>query len=348
MATIKLRGNSWELAWSDPDGRRQRKIVGHRSTTSRREANAILKTKEFELASRIKVLDLPGQPGPYPRFGEYAFEYLIWHGETYPDSHTRVRQIFETHLIPHFEHIQIDSIKAQEARAYRRKRTLARAKAATTRKELQSLHAALRRAVKWKILPSDPLDDMDLPRLLDSRPPHYYTVEQLQHLYSYSIYNGHHAIWKLMANTGLRRTEALNIRWSDIRQGRFWVESIHDDDERPDARTKSGKWRSIPINQNAQWALDYLKERITKGSEYVLPRMTKPSLSRAFAKCRDRASLQGSLHSLRHTFISHLVMAGKDLRSIMELAGHTRIEVTMKYSHLSPNHLASAVDVLDL
>ena len=300
MATIKRRGNSWELAWSDPNGKRQRKIVGHVASMSKREAGAILTAKEFELASRSKVLNLPDYQVAYPRFGEYAPEYLLWHADSYPDSHDRVRQIFGTHLIPHFEHIAIDRITPQEARAYRQKRTHTQAKAATIRKELQSLHAALRRAMEWKILPSDPLLGAELPRLLDSRAPHYYSADELANLYCYSIYNGHHAIWKLMANTGLRRSEALNVRWLDIRQARLWVESIQEDDERPDSRTKSGKWRSIPLNQSAHWALAYLKRYVTQKSGYVLPRMCKPSLSRAFGKCADRAGLGGSLHS-RHT-----------------------------------------------
>lgn len=62
---------------------------------SKREAEAILKAKEFELASHTKVLNLLGHQVAYPRFGEYAPEYLLWHGESYPDSHNRVRQIFE-------------------------------------------------------------------------------------------------------------------------------------------------------------------------------------------------------------------------------------------------------------
>jgi site-specific recombinase XerD len=348
MATLKRRGTGWELAWTDPDGHRQRKIVGHVGTTSKREAQAILTAKEYELASHSKVLTLPGYEAAYPRFGDYAQEYLRWHGDTYPDSHDRVRQIFVGHLIPHFELMPIDRITAQEARIYRQKRTQAKVKAATTRKELQSLHAALRRAVDWKVLPADPLDGVELPRLLDSRPPHYYSAEQLEQLYRYSIYNGHHAIWKLMANTGLRRSEAVNVRWQDIHDGRLWVESIYEDDERPTARTKSGRWRSIPLNQNARWALQYLKEHVSGASAYVLPRMTKASLSRAFANCATRAELSGSLHSLRHSFISHLVMAGKDLRTVMELAGHSRIEVTIKYSHLAPKHLESAVEALAL
>ena len=41
-------------------------------------------------------------------------------------------------------------------------------------------------------------------------------------------------------------------------------------------------------------------------------------------------------------------MAGTDLRTVMELAGHSRVEVTIKYSHLAPHHLESAVEALTL
>lgn len=52
-------------------------------------------------------------------------------------------------------------------------------------------------------------------------------------------------------------------------------------------------------------------------------------------------------HDLRHTFISRLVMAGVDLKTVQELAGHKSITMTARYSHLAPQHLAGAVDKLD-
>src|SRR5206468_8281315 len=51
-------------------------------------------------------------------------------------------------------------------------------------------------------------------------------------------------------------------------------------------------------------------------------------------------------HTLRHTFASHLVMAGVDLRTVQELLGHMTLEMTLRYSHLAPAHKASAVEKL--
>ena len=70
---------------------------------------------------------------------------------------------------------------------------------------------------------------------------------------------------------------------------------------------------------------------------------------KVFEPALRRAGIQGvTWHTLRHTFGSRAVMAGVDIRSVQELMGHSTITMTMRYMHLSPNHLRTAVNKASL
>jgi integrase len=68
----------------------------------------------------------------------------------------------------------------------------------------------------------------------------------------------------------------------------------------------------------------------------------------AVIRTAKQAQLPGvSLHTLRHTFISRLVQAGRPLPEVAALAGHRDIKMTMRYAHLAPSHLRAGIDALE-
>ena len=61
-------------------------------------------------------------------------------------------------------------------------------------------------------------------------------------------------------------------------------------------------------------------------------------------KAYEKAEIEGAtVHTLRHTFASHLVMQGVDLYTVSKLLGHSEIQTTQIYAHLAPDHLRAAI-----
>lgn len=132
---------------------------------------------------------------------------------------------------------------------------------------------------------------------------------------------------KLCLATGARWDEAETITRPQVANGmvRF-------------ARTKNGKGRSVPIPADLQ-AL--MLERGYPGGGRLFS-----SCRSAFRKAYERTGLYtpGQLtHILRHTFASHYMMQGGNILALQKILGHVDIKMTMRYSHLAPDHFATAL-----
>ncbi len=316
MATKFKRGQSWFLNWT-VDGQRKKRGLG-KITEAEAEAE--------RLALEVQLTAPPAAGGP--DFISWAEEYADWHSHEYPDSYYRIEQILRCHLIPAFGEQAIGSLQPRQIEGYKHNRIAAGAAPGTVSKEIRTLQAMINRAVEWDVIPKNTIKRVSPPRDLRSRPPRWYSHHELGAIYRASAYG---PAWQLLANTGLRRQEALNLQWADI--GENGIRVVSNDEN----RTKSGKWRLIPLSDSAQRSLEALD-----GGEMVLPPIAPYSLSRAFTRDLKRSDLDGSLHCLRHTYCSHLVMAGVPLRTVQVLAGHASFVTTERYAHLAPDHLRAA------
>lgn len=330
MATINKRGRAWQLTWSDADGQHRISL----GPVPKKEADIKRREKELELLTGRRY-GLTGLP-----FEQFTVEYLAWYSMQFPSSYARVESIIRLQLIPHFGLLDLDSITIPDETHFiaRRRRQV---KPATVTKEVRVLHAMLNKAVQWRRIELHPLRGSSPPPERASKPPEFYTHEQLEALYA--VAGSYKEAWRFMANTGLRRNEALFLPLADVLSDRVIVRSSED---RP---TKSRQWREVRLNAPARAAVEALRAARGKDEQmYLFPRLTPRSLSRAFEKAAVRAGLPGSLHTLRHTFISHMVMAGVDLPTVQKIAGHSTIATTLKYSHLAPGHAQAAVEKIAL
>jgi integrase len=356
MATLRIRKNREgepayrELQWSDKTGRHTLNL-GPVNVLSEKRANDILKAKQLELSTGAKILGI-GSSSYAPTFGIYAREYLLWHQSEYPSSNYRIAQIIDQHFLPIWEHVRLDCITSHDAEQYKQDRRRDKAKAHTITKELRTLQAVLNKAVRDKRISENPIENVSSPRILDAKPHLFYEASQLKALYDacrVKVNGGfgpqpvelHAAIWKLMVNTGMRRGEGLHLLKKWI--GREEIKIVSTGEE----RTKSGNWRAVPKTDGAAEALDRLKHAVD--GDYVLPRTAPPLLSRAYLRDAARAGISGSLHTLRHTYISHLVRDTHiPMRTVQLWAGHSTIAVTENYSYLRDTANAKPALALNL
>jgi integrase/recombinase XerC len=152
------------------------------------------------------------------------------------------------------------------------------------------------------------------------------------------------AILELLYSSGLRVSElsGLNIEDLNIKESLIKI------------RGKGKKERIVPVGSKAIDALkSYMIERmLLKSKDKALflnrmgTRLTDRGVRRIVVKYARDLAMYGQIspHTMRHTFASHLIQGGADLRVIQELLGHSSLSTTQKYTHLDITHLMDIYD----
>jgi integrase/recombinase XerD len=171
----------------------------------------------------------------------------------------------------------------------------------------------------------------------EKRLPNVLSKDEVKSILESPINLKHRAMLSLIYACGLRRSELLNLTLKDILSDRNLIFI---------RQSKGKKDRVVPIgNKLIEMLRDYYKAfkpktwlfegqfPNTKYSEKSLENVLKQSLSKA------KISKKVSLHWLRHSYATHLLESGTDLRYIQELLGHSSSRTTEIYTHVSTRNL---------
>ena len=224
-------------------------------------------------------------------------------------------------------------------------RSISKAGVARKLAAIRSFYGALLRAGEVSANPAElvarPKQDRKLPRVL-SREEMQTLLDRIPTRTPLEMRD--RAMLELAYSCGLRAEEVVNLD----------VDSPDFDDERLRVEGKGGKTRLVPMGEPAQEALRRYLERgrralASGGSENALllsksgRRLHPSDVRRRLQRWVREAAIAGGVspHALRHSFATHLLEGGADLRSIQELLGHASLSTTQVYTQVEPSWLQS-------
>ena len=282
------------------------------------------------------------------------------------------RSIAETHLIPSIGHLQIKNLKPDHIQTYYtqkgkegRRDGLGGLSARTIRSHHALLRLVINHAYKNEKLHKNVMELVDAPTA-DSKEISYLSMEQVNELVRESYSTRYFPFVLLASNTGMRLSEILGLQWRDvdlnqktiqIQRSSVYLKGGKQKYDKP--KSKSGK-RRIDIDPATNQVLKDLKDAstlklgdsfceetpvlvesdgkpwrndgITKGVKKLLKKIGRPDVS---------------VHGLRHTFASHMMQVGINMKVVQELLGHSDFSITANiYSHVPAGLQIQAVQKL--
>ncbi|HOD70625.1 MAG TPA: tyrosine-type recombinase/integrase [Deltaproteobacteria bacterium] len=303
-------------------------------------------------------------PKPHNKtVNEIAEEYLDWAkmhlaGRTYKDQ----RKMLYKNILLFFGQMQPDRITPEIIQAYKSKRTEGGEKLIHRAVNLELM--CLRRLIAWGAEKRrnycDPPDKFEmLP--YKRKVPQVIPRDQLMAIFK-AMNPDYRALYIVMYSAGLRMDEICHLKRSNVVTSVVTVKTTDGTNAEVRQMTitvtgKGNKERTVPLTRTAQEAVrEQIKRLEKKGykGELLFPsRKTGDALTdirKPIKTAMRKAGITRRItpHMFRHSFATHLLEAGTDLRTIQELLGHKQISTTQIYTHVAMTKKQEAINSLEM
>ncbi|MDC7127036.1 MAG: site-specific tyrosine recombinase XerD [Spirochaetales bacterium] len=215
----------------------------------------------------------------------------------------------------------------------------------TVSRILSSLRSFFNFLVIEKVREDNPAKIIEMPRL-DKKLPDVMSIEDVDNFLSMIDIEKpsglrDRALFELIYSCGLRVSEAVSLK----------ISSLFIDEGIVRVLGKGSKERFIPLGGEVVY---WLQKYMTEGRPLLVKRcdnhgmlflnyrgqpLTRKGMWKRFQQIAEKAGIHAKIHTLRHSFATHLIQGGADLRSVQELLGHTDISTTQIYTHLNRDDL---------
>lgn len=204
--------------------------------------------------------------------------------------------------------------------------------------------ASLRGFFKWAyaagLTAANPALAIEQPKL-PKKLPKVLNISEIETLLKEDLTLTEHLIMELLYSCGFRVSELVNLKLNDIDINSKYIRCFG----------KGSKERIVPIGESAKTAIEYylphrdlLVSKFNFQSKKLLlsetgHEMTRQEVYNFIRKQGEKIHKHISPHTLRHTFATHLIENGADLRIVQELLGHSSVSTTQLYTHISKKRL---------
>ena len=372
----KKRANGEGNIRKRKDGRWEgRFTAGHDPATGKQIIKNVLGKTQTEVKEKLKKALVEAGQVDFTKSGKHTVG--AWMDEWFenvakikvrPSSHQTYKGYIDNHIKPNIGNIPLEKLTTMDLQKfYRKLLTKGRVERIESKEQPQGLSAktvrninqvissAMDLAVAQKIIPANPTNACELPKV-EHQEMQTIPAEQLQAFLDEARATGVYEMYYIELATGLRRGELLGLKWQDIdwKNGiikvRRQVARVDGQIVEAPLKTKNS-YRAVTISQQA---IEVLKEQKRKtNDQYVFPSpnggpISPDSVNNMLGRVLERAGIpKVRFHDRRHTFATIALQNGVDIKTVSGMLGHFSAGFTLDtYAHVTTSAQKEAAQAM--